>query len=69
MMVALEGAHRAWETKAFSKLMPSRLSNVRVFGMYLRSSLRMSSVRIKTMLGRAGTVWATALRKSAEMPE
>src|SRR5215207_11768797 len=58
-MVALAGQHRALETKAFSKLMPLSFSTERVFGMYLRSSLRMSSVRMKTMLGLAVSTWAS----------
>jgi hypothetical protein len=52
-MVAREGQQSALETKAFEKLMPLALSTERVFGMYLRSSFRMSSVRMKTMLGLA----------------
>src|SRR5215218_10708791 len=51
MMVALAGQHSELETKAFEKLMPLVFSTERVFGMYLRSSLRMSSARMKTMLG------------------
>src|ERR671910_1434589 len=51
MMVARLGQHSAFETKAFSKLMPFSLSTERVLGMYLRSSFRMSSVRMKTMFG------------------
>src|SRR5918995_1714573 len=51
MVVARLGQQSALETKAFEKLMPLSLRRERVFGMYLRSSLRMSSVRMKTMLG------------------
>jgi hypothetical protein len=57
MMVAREGAHKGWETKAFRKPMPRPLSRERVFGMYFVSSLRMSSARMKTMLGLAVTLW------------
>src|SRR5215211_8164092 len=53
MMVARLGQQSALETKAFEKLMPLSLSTERVLGMYLRSSLRMSSARMKTMLGLA----------------
>src|ERR687890_1795234 len=56
MMVAREGAHRGWETKAFRKPRPLSLSRERVFGMYFVSSLRMSSARIKTMLGLSVTL-------------
>src|SRR5829696_6020429 len=59
MMVARLGQQSALETKAFEKLMPSALSTERVFGMYLRSSFRMSSVRMKTMLGLALSFWAS----------
>src|SRR5215216_435933 len=58
MMVALAGQHSGVETKAFEKLMPLVFSTERVFGMYLRSSLRMSSARMKTKLGLMGFVWA-----------
>src|SRR5215208_4883794 len=51
MMVALTGQQSGLETKAFEKLMPLVFSTERVFGMYLRSSFRMSSARMKTMLG------------------
>src|SRR5688572_32501473 len=51
MMVARLGQQSALETKAFEKLMPLSLNLERVFGMYLRSSLRMSSARMKTILG------------------
>src|SRR5215203_4855218 len=57
MMVAREGAHKGLETKAFRKPMPRSLSRERVFGMYFVSSLRMSSARMKTMLGLAVTLW------------
>src|SRR5215210_33985 len=53
MMVALAGQQSALETKAFSKLIPLAFSSERVLGMYLRSSFRISSARIKTMLGLA----------------
>src|SRR5215210_3583309 len=53
MMVAREGQQVAKETKAFSKRMPLLPKRARVLGMYLRSSLRMSSVRMKTKLGLA----------------
>src|SRR5688572_8424087 len=53
MMVARLGQQSALETKAFEKLMPLSLNIERVFGMYLRSSLRMSSARMKTILGLA----------------
>src|SRR5215203_311918 len=55
MMVALEGQQRGLLTKAFWKLMPLATSSLVVCGMYLalRSSLRMSSARMKTMLGLA----------------
>src|SRR5829696_4333049 len=59
MMVARLGQQSALETKAFEKLMPSALSTERVFGMYLRSSFRMSSVRMKTMLGLALSFWVS----------
>src|SRR5918997_5767516 len=60
MMVARLGQQSALETKAFEKLMPLALSKKRVFGMYLRSSFRMSSVRMKTMLGLAVSAWASS---------
>src|SRR5215213_877294 len=53
MMVALAGQQSGLETKAFEKLMPLVFSTERVFGMCLRSSLRMSSAMMKTMLGLA----------------
>src|SRR5215203_517372 len=53
MMVARVGQQSALETKAFEKLMPLFPNTERVFGMYLRSSLRMSSARMKTILGLA----------------
>src|ERR687890_2841916 len=62
MMVAREGAHKGWETKAFRKPRPRSLSRERVFGMYFVSSLRMSSARIKTMLGLAVTLWVCESR-------
>jgi hypothetical protein len=55
-MVAREGQHIGLETKAFSKYLPLSLKRFLVFGMYLRSSLRISSVRMKTMFGLAGAV-------------
>jgi hypothetical protein len=58
MIDALEGQHRPLETKAFEKLMPLSASSERVWGMYVRSSLRMSSARMKTMLGLALSAWA-----------
>ena len=58
MMVALAGRPGRLETNAFWKLMPLLLSTARVFGMYWRSSLRMSSARMKTKFGLA--VWASA---------
>src|SRR5215208_4244954 len=68
MMVALAGQQSGLETKAFEKLMPLVFSTERVFGMYLRSSLRMSSARMKTMLGLAvGT--PVFLRLLHEMPK
>src|SRR5215210_3800520 len=57
MMVALAGQQSALETKAFSKLIPLAFSSERVLGMYLRSSFRISSARIKTMLGLAVAPW------------
>src|SRR5215203_1868522 len=68
MMVALEGQHSAWETKAFSKLMPLSCSAERVFGMYLRSSFRMSSAKMKTMLGLAVSA-PTSLGMLPERPK
>src|SRR5215218_10280130 len=53
MMVARVGQQSALETKAFEKYMPLSPNTERVFGMYLRSSLRMSSARMKTILGLA----------------
>src|SRR5215218_7864607 len=53
MMVALEGQQSALETKAFWKVIPLSCKRERVLGMYLRSSFRMSSARMKTMLGLA----------------
>src|SRR5215218_2209482 len=68
MMVALAGQQSGLETKAFEKLMPLVFSTERVFGMCLRSSLRMSSARMKTMLGLAvGT--PVFLRLLHEMPK
>src|SRR5215212_1560076 len=69
MMVALEGQHRGLETKAFSNCRPRVPKRARVLGMYFRSSLRMSSVRIKTKLGLTGVVWVAVegLPKLAEM--
>src|SRR5919107_6319885 len=68
MMVALAGQQSGLETKAFEKLMPLVFSTERVFGMYLRSSLRMSSAMMKTMLGLAvGTL--VFLRLLHEMPK
>src|ERR671910_355998 len=64
MMVARLGQHSAFETKAFSKLMPFSLSTERVLGMYLRSSFRISSVRMKTMLGFA----VSAVTSSGSVP-
>ena len=59
MMVARLGQQSTLETKAFEKLITLALSTERVFGMYLRSSFRMSSVRMKTMLGLAVSFWAS----------
>src|SRR5215213_2013954 len=59
MIVAREGQQSALETKAFSKLMPPSCNSALVCGMWLRSSLRMSSARMKTMLGLAVSVWAS----------
>src|SRR5215211_3875517 len=53
MMVARVGQQSALETKAFEKVMPLSPNTERVFGMYLRSSLRMSSASMKTILGLA----------------
>src|SRR3712207_2357584 len=53
MMVARLGQQSGLETNAFSKLMPFSCSTERVLGMYLRSSLRISSASMKTMLGLA----------------
>src|SRR5215211_6791791 len=64
MMEDREGAHKGLETKAFRKPMPCSRSRECVFGLYVRSSLRMSSARMKTMLGLAVTLWACALLKS-----
>ena len=58
MMAALLGQHEELVMKALPKLMPLAFKRERVFGMYLRSSLRMSSVRMKTKLGLTGVVWA-----------
>src|SRR3712207_733943 len=58
MMVALEGQHSGKETNAFSNRMPLSSKRERVLGKYLRSSLRMSSVMMKTKLGLAGFLWA-----------
>src|SRR5687768_10884664 len=68
MMVALAGQQSGLETKAFSKLMPLVFSTERVFGMYLRSSLRMSSAMMKTMLGLAVST-PIFLRLLHEMPK
>src|SRR5215203_4420066 len=68
MMVALAGQQSGLETKAFEKLMPLVFSTERVFGMYLRSSLRMSSARMKTMLGLAVST-PIFLRLLHEMPK
>ena len=54
MMVARDGQQSAFETKAFSKVMPVLCNSALVCGMYWRSSLRMSSVRMNIMLGGAG---------------
>src|SRR5215217_4277905 len=68
MIVALAGQQSGLETKAFEKLMPLVFSTERVFGMCLRSSLRMSSAMMKTMLGLAvGT--PVFLRLLHEMPK
>src|SRR5918995_2662613 len=64
MMVARLGQHSAFETKALPKLVPISPKTARVLGMYLRSSFRMSSVRMKTMLGFA--VSARASRGALE---
>src|SRR5918993_1056280 len=53
IMVARLGQHSAFETKALPKLVPLSTKTERVLGMYFRSSFRISSVRIKTMLGFA----------------
>jgi hypothetical protein len=58
MMVALDGQHTALETKALVKRMPCCPKRERVFGMYLRSSLRMSSARMNTMFGLGGATGA-----------
>ncbi len=58
MMVAREGQQSALETNAFEKLIPLSFRTERVFGMYFRSSFRMSSVRMKTMLGFVVSAWA-----------
>src|SRR5215208_5126683 len=60
MIVARLGQQSALETKALEKLMPLALSTERVFGMYIMSSFRMSSVRMKTMLGLAVSAWASS---------
>src|SRR5215208_724372 len=57
-MVALEGQHRALVTKAFSKVVPFSIRDLRL-GMCLRvlgfkSRTARSSARIKTMLGCLG---------------
>src|SRR5215208_7925515 len=69
MMVALAGQQSGLETKAFKKLMPLVFSTERVFGMYLRSSLRMSSARMKTMLGLLAVSTTVFLRLLHEMPK
>src|SRR5215210_5372515 len=58
MMVALEGQHTAKQANAFSNRMPWASNRARGLGIYLRSSLRMSSVRMKTKLGLLGVVGA-----------
>src|SRR3954454_22846696 len=58
MMVALEGQHRELDTNALSNVMPCDLMRSRVLGIYFRSSLRISSVRIKTKLGWPAVVCA-----------
>jgi hypothetical protein len=63
-----EGAHKGLETKALRKPMPCSRSSECVFGMYIMSSLRMSSVRMKTMLGWTVSVWACALPMSSVPP-
>jgi hypothetical protein len=68
MIDALEGQHRPLETKAFEKVMPLSASKERVWGMYVRSSLRMSSARMKTMLGLAVSAW-TPVGMLPEMPK
>src|SRR5215204_1556338 len=63
MMVDLEGQQRGLLTKAFWKLLPFSTNCLVVCGMYvgLRSSFRMSSVRMKIMLGcGVAAVWAGA---------
>src|SRR5919107_85773 len=56
-----EGAHKGLETKALRKPMPCSRSRECVFGMNSMSSLRMSSARMKEILGLAVTLWACAL--------
>jgi hypothetical protein len=56
-----EGAHKGLETKALRKPMPCSRSRECVFGMNSMSSLRMSSARMKAILGLAVTLWACAL--------
>ena len=58
MMVALEGQHTELDTNAFWNCMPWAPTNARVLDIYFRSSLRMSSVRMKTKFGSTGAVWA-----------
>src|SRR5215203_5940159 len=59
MMVALEGQHTGLDTNEFWNCMPWVFNNARVLGMYFRSSLRMSSVRMMTKLGWPAVVWAS----------
>ena len=61
------GAAKGLETKAFWKLMPLSPKRERVFGMSRRSSLRMSSARMKTMLGLAGLAWTSLERLSQQL--
>ncbi len=42
-------------------LVKTQAKRARVFGMYLRSSLRMSSARMKTKLGLTGLAWASSV--------
>src|SRR5215211_6188121 len=52
------GQHREVDTNAFSNAMPCDPMRLSVLGIYFRSSLRISSVRIKTKLGGPAVVWA-----------